>query len=89
MKKLIIFTIILFSISLNAVVTDEEVEYMEEYWHTENPKKQIKPLNFKTKNFDITTEIIKCNYVPLWQDENSDTLPNRIPENNQIIGYLN
>ncbi|WP_198306425.1 tetratricopeptide repeat protein [Arcobacter vandammei] len=88
MKKLIIFTIILFSISLNAVVTDEEVEYMEEYWHTENPKEQIKPLNFKTKNFDITTEIIKYNYVPLWQDENEEILPHRIPENNQLKGYL-
>lgn len=88
MKKLIIFTIILFSISLNAVVTDEEVEYMEEYWHTENPKEQIKSLNFKTKNFDITTEIIKYNYVPLWQDENAEILPNRIPENNQLKGYL-
>ena len=88
MKKLIIFIIILFSISLNAVVTDEEVEYIEEYWHTENPKEQIKSLNFKTKNFDITTEIIKYNYVPLWQDENAEILPYRIPENNQLKGYL-
>jgi len=85
MKKLIIFTILLFSISLKAIVTDKEVEYMEENWYLKDPLEQIKPINFKTKNFDITTEIIKYNYVPSWQDEDLNYISAKI----HINGYLN
>ncbi len=89
MRKIVTILILIFNTYIQAVVTDEEVEYIEEHWYSEDPKKQITPLQFKTKEFDVTTEIIKYNYVPLWQDEDSNTMPNRIPENNQISGYLN
>ncbi len=83
MKKIITLLLIIINLNLFAV-TNEEVEKIE-LGIRNTSKEAIQPIRFKTKNYVLSTEFIKYNYVP---SSKGDAEVDYIPENNQISGFL-
>lgn len=75
MKKHILKIIILIGIFFNSnilAVTNEEVNAIKNFIDlAHNSKLKIPSLNFKTKNFDITTDFIKYDFKDSYQDEDN------------------
>ena len=73
MKKQILKTISIVGLFFNSnllAVTDNEVNTINKLINSiPNSNLKISSLNFKTKNFDITTDFIKYNFTNSYQDE--------------------